>query len=533
MRPSSFSTIATNSTSYELIGLLLSIGIYHPKAKIYLMCDQLTQNEILTLTPQPNVEITWFIELDAYTNLDRHKMEEQGIFTQFLLNKSRIMLYALEQESDTLFLDNDIVLVNPIEGIQRQTKLGVSRQYLVRESLEETGYFNAGMIWTNSKKVCDDWIKYTSESRYFEQAAIENLVSKYSHFEFGEEYNVQCWRHIFNPETKPFEHFFSSEPNDNVYYKKKPLRCIHTHFRDKRHIDFNNLVLQHLTKAKKYKILMVIYRVLRGAWVIKIPTNQHNNSFRELAVMLAEKNNDVVIKRTKGLHCWLEPNILLYDRPSLEWCDKQVFQASLFLLGNGSIENEGAQVIDKTHVPVLPWIFWPRNPRVVEHYIATHPYPLFHERSVGSIFIGNIENSIQENFRKPLIEEWKQCVDVFECFYGKKHKYTPLQYLEKIQMSKFGLCLRGYGSKCHREIELMAVGTVPVVTDDVNTDSYLDSLIEGVHYFKIHSPLRLRGIVEKTPEYTWQKMSRACVEWYMRNVHSHNAWNSMMKNILF
>lgn len=32
MRPSSFCTIATNNTSYELIGLLLSIGVHHPKA---------------------------------------------------------------------------------------------------------------------------------------------------------------------------------------------------------------------------------------------------------------------------------------------------------------------------------------------------------------------------------------------------------------------------------------------------------------------------------------------------------------------
>lgn len=532
MRPSSFSTIATNNTSYELVGLLLSIGVHHPKSKVYIMCDQITKNEILDITPKPNIQIFWVVELDKYSHINRKEMEAQGIFTEFLLNKAKIMRYALEKENDTLFLDNDIILVNPIQDIKRNTKLGVSRQYLVRESLEETGYFNAGMLWTSSKRVCDDWIKYTETSRYFEQAAIENLVTKYSHFEFGEEYNVQAWRQLFNPEKTSFELFFSSQSNDNVYYKKKPLRCIHTHFRDKRFINFNNLVLQHLSKAKKYKEMMIIYRVMRGAWVLKVPSNQHQNSFRELAIMLAEKNKDVVIKRTEELHCWLEPNILLYDRPSLEWCDKEVYNASLFLLGNGSVEKEGQQVIDKTDVPVLPWIFWPRCPRVMEYYIENNRYPHFFERTVGSIFIGNIENSVQENYRKPLIEDWKRSVDVFECYMGKEHKYSALQYIEKLQMSKYGLCLRGYGSKCHREIELMALGTVPIVTEDVNTDSYLEPLIEGEHYFNIQTPAELRAIVELTPESIWRKMSNACINWYQRNVHSDNAWKSMMHNIL-
>ena len=101
-----------------------------------------------------------------------------------------------------------------------------------------------------------------------------------------------------------------------------------------------------------------------------------------------------------------------------------------------------------------------------------------------------------------------------------------------MQMSKYGLCLRGYGSKCHREIELMAVGTVLIVTEDVNTDSYLEPLIEGEHFFKIHTPAELRSIVERTPEIIWRKMSNACIHWYKRNVHSENGWNNMLNNIL-
>lgn len=532
MRPSSFSTIATQSTAYELVGLLLSIGVHHPNIPVYIMCDQITKNEISELTPSPNIQIRWFIELDKYSNYNRKQMEKHGIFTEFLLNKAKIMKYALKKEKDTLFLDNDIIIINPIQNIKSGTKLGVSKQYLVKESLEETGYYNAGMLWTCSKSVCDDWIKYTHTSRYFEQAAIENLVNKYSHFDFGEEYNVQCWRYFFNPDPQPFDSFFSSKPNDNVYYKNKTLCCVHTHFRNLKFINFNNLVIQHLTKAKKYKELMIIYRIIRGAWVLKIPKDQHKNSFRELAFMLAKKNADVAVKSTGEHHCWLEPNILLYDRPTLEWCDKFVYNASLFLLANGSIDDEGVQIKEKTQVPVLPWIFWPRNPHIVEYFIQNNRPHTFNERRFDSIFIGNIENYTQETYRKPFLDNWINAVDVFECYYSKKHKYTPLQYLQKIRLSKYGLCLRGYGSKCHREIEYMAVGTVPIITHAVNVDSYLEPLIEGIHYFKINEENDLYAIVNMTPENKWKQMSDACIEWYMRNIHSDNAWKTMITKIL-
>jgi hypothetical protein len=535
MKPSSFCTICTHATAYELVGLLLSLGVHHPNTKVYIMCDQLTKNMIKDITPNLHLQLQlhWFIELDDYSYYNRKKMEELGIFKEFLMNKAKIMKHALKKENDTLFLDNDIVLVNPIKDIKRTTNLGVSRQYLVRESLEETGYYNAGMLWTNSKNVCNDWITYTEKSRYFEQAAIENLVAKYNHFEFGEEYNVQCWRYYFNPVKEPFTNYFSSEPNGNVYYKKKPLRCIHTHFRDKRFVAFNNLILHHLANAKFFRCLIIIYRIIHGEWRIKIPTHQHQDSFRELAVMIGEANEDVMVKRTNDKHCWLEPNILLYDRPTLEWCDKQVIEASLFLLGNGDTEDEGKKILEKTQVPVLPWIFWPRTPHVVEHFIANNRIRHYNERCVESIFIGNIENNIQQLYREPIINQWQDVIQVFECFYGNKHKYTSLQYIEKIHMSKYGLCLRGYGSKCHREIELMAVGTVPIVTQDVTMESYLEPLCEGTHYFRVTSPPELKAIIEGTSPEQWCKMSNACIHWYMRNVHSKQAWETMITHILF
>jgi hypothetical protein len=169
----------------------------------------------------------------------------------------------------------------------------------------------------------------------------------------------------------------------------------------------------------------------------------------------------------------------------------------------------------------------------LEHFIQTKPTRPFFQRPTECIFIGNIENKVQEKFRIPFIKEWKTVVPVFECFYGKQHRYTALQYLEKMQMSKFGLCIRGYGVKCYREIELMALGTVPIVTKGINTRSYAEPLQEGKHFFRVDSPPELKAILTSTTPEKWRQMSMACVEWYTKNVHSDHSWNTCIERILF
>ena len=103
----------------------------------------------------------------------------------------------------------------------------------------------------------------------------------------------------------------------------------------------------------------------------------------------------------------------------------------------------------------------------------------------------------------------------------------------KLRESKYGLCLRGYGSKCHRELELMAFGTVPIVTPEVTTSSYMDPLIENVHYIRVLEPEELTEKIKKKSEEEWNIMSNNCYEWYQKNVHSSNCWETMISNILY
>uniref|UniRef100_A0A6C0KLB8 Exostosin GT47 domain-containing protein n=1 Tax=viral metagenome TaxID=1070528 RepID=A0A6C0KLB8_9ZZZZ len=103
----------------------------------------------------------------------------------------------------------------------------------------------------------------------------------------------------------------------------------------------------------------------------------------------------------------------------------------------------------------------------------------------------------------------------------------------KLRNSRYGLCLRGYGSKCHREVELMAFGTIPIVTHEVTMNSYMDPPIENVHYIRVKNTQEFKEKLEKMNEKKWKIMSRFCYEWYQRNVHSKNCWKNMIEYILY
>jgi hypothetical protein len=243
----------------------------------------------------------------------------------------------------------------------------------------------------------------------------------------------------------------------------------------------------------------------------KNSTEKHyhcNDTFRELVDIWKELNLIEVIE-TETNFVWLEGigKILLYDRPTLEWLD-QDYKIGLF--GNPDLPKN-----DKIN---LPWIFWGRNPRLLmQEYNNLRIY--------NTIFIGKIENQVQNKYRD---SKWKYYIDYFELINGNKNKYEPKEYLNLLSQSKFGLCLRGFGPKCNREIELMALGVVPLITPEVSIN-YYNPLIEGKHYFKVNTPEDIPLLVSNCSNEQWLEMSNNCKKWYETNCSPKGSFNITME----
>jgi hypothetical protein len=262
--PNSFCSIATKNCKDELIILLKSLEIHHPNTNIYIMTDTETKHCIKQINFKPGFNIIIKNNLDKYSSYTRTEMVELKIWNEFQMKKADVIYFALENEKDTLFLDSDILILGKIKCIDKTKNLGVSPHYIKKSETDKYGYYNGGVLWTNKKSIRDKWYKYAEKSRYFDQAAIEDLVKdpKYKHFEFGEEYNVGWWRLSKSNETPNtiLTYFTYDVISQKIYYKDKKIKFVHTHFNNglQMYKLFNDIIKYLLRNSYRYQELSLI-----------------------------------------------------------------------------------------------------------------------------------------------------------------------------------------------------------------------------------------------------------------------------------
>lgn len=233
------------------------------------------------------------------------------------------------------------------------------------------------------------------------------------------------------------------------------------------------------------------------------------DSFRELAALWGERGY-VTIQPTSAGHVSVAQggqSVVLYDRPNYDWLSAEPTDAPM-LVGNPA----------PTTASQRPWTFWPRRPRLVEQ-LSTLVLP----RTKGLVFYGRSENAVQLSNRTKA--DWSTACDEFVHVKGSAtYPFTQEEYLRNLAQAKWGLCLAGFGKKCHREIECMAMGCVPIVAPEVDMTSYASPPVEGTHFFRAEDPVTAEAIVAGTSDEVWATMSRACRDWWRDNASADGAW---------
>ena len=238
------------------------------------------------------------------------------------------------------------------------------------------------------------------------------------------------------------------------------------------------------------------------------------DSFREIVKIWGERKY-ATVKESPSEHVWLGGvgETLLYDRPTLQWLEAAPCTWKKGLFGNPIAPAGG-----------MAWSFWPRRPRIVEELVARGaPGKSFLERTLGTVFYGRSENAVQKANRTG--HDWSKACDDYVHLEGVKepYPYTHREYLERLSRARWGLCLAGFGKKCHREIECMAMGCVPVVAAEVDMDNYAEPLVEGIHYIRVTSPADMTKLKD-IDEAGWKMMSEAGKAWWAKNSSVKGLW---------
>lgn len=241
------------------------------------------------------------------------------------------------------------------------------------------------------------------------------------------------------------------------------------------------------------------------------------DSFQQI-IDIWEENGLCDVEESKDRYSWVEheKKVLLHEHDRCE---------NLPEFDVGFFANEVPR-----EEKCFPWIYWPRFPKKLEKHIQENGIMDYSQRGVESIFIGAAENPVQHSNRTKF--DWDLCVEEFDfnvqLFQPNPHKYTNEEYLQKISNAKFGLTLEGYGPKCQRDIEYMALGVVPIFTWKSFND-YAHPLKEGVHYLYAPNPREVKDKIKKCNKEEWEKMSRNCVEWYNSYISPLSAFKTTQR----
>lgn len=267
VHPTSYSTMIAGSRVFDGAVLLWSIAFAHPKSRVFVASDSITHNWFQEHSPQlfHLLDLRWSFALDAYNlSMSRKQMEKAGTWGDFQMGKARIIEVALRDGNDTIFLDADVILLSPItlpKGALN-AQLGVSPHYINSKTTGQYGIYNGGMLWTNQYSLGQAWVNATRTSRFYDQAAIEDLVQRYVAFDFGEETNVGWWRPRFGAGgSLSFKKHLRLDKMGYLTYKNQTVTSLHAHFvtKDCCSKDFADLITQVIAQSPQYRNLLAAF----------------------------------------------------------------------------------------------------------------------------------------------------------------------------------------------------------------------------------------------------------------------------------
>lgn len=259
-------TLATSNSLQDLKVFFFTLSLFNPdNPKVYLLCDETIAQTAKTLYSGPLVIIP---DLDKYktanTTVCRKSLSQQkGIlyktmWEDFMMEKATVMEHALKTEDSVFLFDSDICFLGPLPPIPENKKIGVSPHMIKPIDEDRYGKFNAGYVWTCDKRVPAAWREASKSSRFFDQAALEDVIKMFTEDEihyFSKQNNYGWWRMFQSTETSSALQaqwtIFRNDPGSGIRVDGSPLLSIHTHWSEQNDYVtymFNVWVLRFLTR---------------------------------------------------------------------------------------------------------------------------------------------------------------------------------------------------------------------------------------------------------------------------------------------
>ena len=242
MTINSFSFVATKPCHREADILIWSIRQFYEQP-IVVLCDSPTAEH---LSSRGHQNIVLKIQANP-EQMNRDAVRHLETFNRFhnkaaILKKMDVIKIAVDEYSNTMFFDADIVLTDEIhQDINKPNMFSPHYFHLTKEHQSwNYGAFNAGYVFVSDPKFHETWKKiYLSHSRFYEQEGMALLFGHYEIGKFNKKHNIGRWR-VQNPSKIVEEFLFPYS--------------IHCHFDPKAYLNANKTLSHHFKSWSEYWI---------------------------------------------------------------------------------------------------------------------------------------------------------------------------------------------------------------------------------------------------------------------------------------
>jgi hypothetical protein len=262
--PGAIATLANISAWEDLKIMLGSLEIFtlNPPP-VYIFCCSKVEAALKTLTYTGTIYTR--VVLNVYEQYNRAQMERlqskkglSNLFHDFTQEKCDLMMWALTEtggSNGVLFCDADICWLNGLPSIPVGKTLALSPHMIHKRDEKRFGEFNAGFLWTNDTSLPAVWKDLCNTSRFFEQAALEDLSDQtldLELYQFPETVNYGWWRMYQSPNGLDHQQSVWSHNASGLTVRSQPVVCIHTHWitTDGVTSKFNTFVRSHLMELR-------------------------------------------------------------------------------------------------------------------------------------------------------------------------------------------------------------------------------------------------------------------------------------------
>tara|TARA_B100001123_G_C15322724_1_gene1028501 strand:+ start:1275 stop:2111 length:837 start_codon:yes stop_codon:yes gene_type:complete len=268
-------SVVTQKTLSEFRLLKFSLEQYHD-VEWFISCDDVVDEFYKDVE---EVNLLKVIETDDCDH-NIQSEEKNDNWMKVMMSKFSVCMEALKKRDYCLFLDSDMVFVNPIENrvldlLESKTVDAIISPHMTNNvSIEaKHGYYNAGMFASTNTEFLQAWEglskDYKKYNMYFEQQPLEFSHRHFLTANFPMHYNLGWWR--FNlPQTQGRIKMFNEK--DGVLYFANN-RAVNFHFHALRELETDNFgkfmvdfIFDYLSKSsnEKYVDLYKKYEELKN-----------------------------------------------------------------------------------------------------------------------------------------------------------------------------------------------------------------------------------------------------------------------------